>query len=381
MRKFALCMCVVIFPGCAELPASGPSSREVIVAAASDGERNSSPYKIVEITPAIAEIVGQSVISRGRFSTLPIRPARGIGVGDVLTISLYESGTGGLFSAKVEGDQNGAPHLTLPPQTVDNSGKVTVPYAGAIHVAGLSPQEAQAIIVKRLSSRAMEPQAIISVTSNASRLVTVTGDVERSGRVPLDTGKERLLDAVAMAGGAKGRQDDSFVKLTRGSLSEEMRLTALVQRPGENVQLQPGDQISVFQNPQKFVAMGASNTSAEINFASDNLTLAEAIGRAGGLDDHRSDPAGVFVFRYESDDVCRSLFGSSGGNAAEAVVYQLNLHNPASLLAAQRFPIKNRDVVYFANSSSTELGKFLNLLGLGVATTNGGAVAVARVMP
>jgi polysaccharide export outer membrane protein len=286
-----------------------------------------------------------------------------------------------LLSAKTEGNQNGAPSLALPPQIVDNTGKITVPYAGAIRVSGVTPQQAQAIIVRKLSSRAIEPQAIVSVTANESRLVSVTGDVERAGRVPLNTGNEHLLDAIAMSGGAKGRQDDEYVKLTRGSQSEEMRLSRLIEQPKENVQLQPGDQISIYQNPQKFVAMGASNASAEINFASDNLSLSEAIGRAGGMDDRRSDPAGIFVFRYEADDVYRNLFGLSDGKNADAVVYRLDLHNPTSLLAAQRFPIKNKDVVYFANSPSTELGKFLNLVGLGVAVTNGSAVAVARVAP
>ena len=383
MRKFLMVMSICAAPGCSELPASGPSTRQVISAASAETAQHGIPYRIVEITPSVAEMLGQSLSrsSSGKFSSLPVRPARGIGVGDTLTISLYESHSGGLLSAKTEGDQNGAPRLTLPPQIVDNTGKITVPYAGAIVVTGLTPQQTQAIIVRRLSSRAIEPQAIVSVTGNESRLVSVTGDVERAGRVPLNTGNERLLDAIAMSGGAKGRQDDGYVKLTRGRQSQEMRLSLLIEHPEENVQLQPGDQISIYQNPQKFVAMGASNASAEINFASDNFSLSEAIGRAGGMDDRRSDPAGLFVFRYESDEVYRDLFGVSDGKNAGAVVYRLDLHNPASLLAAQRFPMKNKDVVYFANSPSTELGKFLNLVGLGVAVTNGSAVAVARVAP
>ncbi len=380
MRLLVVCSLVLMLPGCAGLPSSGPTASQIT--AASVSRSATASYEVVDITPEIAEVVGRSVkrVATGDFSKLAVTPAHGIGVGDTLAVTLYESSPGGLIAAQANDAATGIPHITLPPQIVDRAGMISVPYAGSIKVAGLTPRQVQARIVSRLSARAIEPQAIVSVTANESRLVTVTGDVEKAARVPLNTGSERLMDAIALAGGARGRPDDSFVRLTRGARSQEMLLSKLANSPRNNVPLQPGDQIFMYQNPQKYVALGASMTNSEVNFASDNLTLSEAMGRAGGLDDKRSDPAGVFVFRYESADVYRRIGGNiPAGDGEVPLVYRLDLKKPDSFLAAQRFPIKNKDVVYFANSPSTELSKFLGLLGSGVGTAATGTITVVRV--
>ena len=44
------------------------------------------------------------------------------------------------------------------------------------------------------------------------------------------------------------------------------------------------------------------------------------------------------------------------------VVYRLDLKNPASLLVAQNFPIRNKDVVYVANAPAADLQKFMNIV-------------------
>ena len=380
MRRIIVIAVSLALPACAGMPSSGPSASQI--KAASVSHSATASYEIVDITPAIAETLGRSVkrSSTGDFASMSGNPPRGIGIGDTLAITLYESSTGGLFSVQADEGSSGMPHVTLPPQIVDRAGMISVPYAGSIKVIGLSPRQVQAKIVSRLSGRAIEPQAIVSVVANESRLVTVTGDVEKAGRVPLNTGSERLMDAIAVAGGARGRPDDSYVRLTRGTRSREMLLSKIAKSPQNNVQLQPADQIFVYQNPQKFVALGASTVNSEVNFASDNLSLSEAMGRAGGLDDKRADPAGIFVFRYENAETFRRIGGNiAGGEGEVPLVYRLDLRNPDGFLSAQRFPIKNNDVVYFANSPSTELAKFLGLIGSGVGTAAAGTVTVVRV--
>jgi polysaccharide export outer membrane protein len=382
MRKFVVVLALAAaLPACGSMPSSGPTATQI--KAASISQKATASYDIVDISPSVAEIVGRSVrqTAAGDFSKLTIRPANGIGVGDTLAITLYESASGGLFAGQAETGAAGMPQVQLPPQTVDRTGTISVPYAGSIKVIGLTPRQVQSRIVSRLSARAIEPQAIVSVVTNESRLVTVAGDVEKAGRIPLNTGAERLMDVLAVAGGAKGRPDDSYVRITRSTQTREMLLSRIVKSPKNNVRLQPGDQIFVYQNPQKYVALGASMTNSEVPFATDNLTLAEAIGRAGGLDDRRADPAGVFIFRYEDAGIYRRIGGDIGpGDGEVPVVYRLNLKQPDSFLAAQRFPIKNKDVVYFANSPSTELGKFLGLLGSGVGIAGTGTVTVVRVV-
>jgi polysaccharide biosynthesis/export protein len=390
-RAFVLLKILIALSACAELPSSGPTAKQImseseIVPSAALPAEKSSPYVVVDINPDLAERLAKSPhrSSGSGFATLARFAVRGIGVGDTMTITIFESSTGGLFSAnsQVGGVAGGTPSVTLPPQTVDHAGTITVPYAGTIKVAGLSPQQVQRKIEGRLSKRAIEPQAIVTIVGNESRLVTVSGDVEKDGRVPLNIGNEKLLDALAVAGGPRGTSQDTYIKLTRGKSVREMPLESLVNSPSDNVALQPGDQIFVYQNPKTFVALGANLANAEVKFESASLTLAEAIGKAGGLNDDRADPAGVFVFRYENADDYSLVSGRSAQDNSEfPIVYRLDLRKSDGFISAQRFPMRDKDILYFSNSPSTELSKFLALLSVGISTTYNGVSTVAKLSP
>jgi polysaccharide export outer membrane protein len=45
-----------------------------------------------------------------------------------------------------------------------------------------------------------------------------------------------------------------------------------------------------------------------------------------------------------------------------AVIYRVNLKDPATFFAAQSFPIQNKDVLYVSNATAAELQKFFNLI-------------------
>ena len=102
-----------------------------------------------------------------------------------------------------------------------------------------------------------------------------------------------------------------------------------------------------------------------IPFTAERLTLAEALAKAGGLQDQRSDPAGVFLFRYEPPLMVKSLGRpvlATGPDVLTPVIYRLDLRNAKSFFLAQRFPIEDKDVIYVANADLTELQKFFTLL-------------------
>ena len=46
------------------------------------------------------------------------------------------------------------------------------------------------------------------------------------------------------------------------------------------------------------------------------MTLVEALAKAGGLQDQRSDPAGVFLFRYEPPPMVKALGRPQVGDRA-----------------------------------------------------------------
>ena len=123
----------------------------------------------------------------------------------------------------------------------------------------------------------------------------------------------------------------------------------------------------------------ASASASVIPSASNGISLAEGLAKAGGLQDNRSDPRGVFIFRYEIEPVARQF---APGNPLvqrgrlTPIVYRLNLTDPNSLFLQQSFRLANRDVLYVSNSPSTEVQKVFAIIGGGIGTI-GGAASIA----
>jgi polysaccharide export outer membrane protein len=242
-----------------------------------------------------------------------------------------------------------------------------------VRASGLTPAQVQANIEAGLRDKAIEPQVIVTVTQNASTFVTVAGDVNSPGRVPLGLDGDRLLDAVAQAGGTTAPAYDSFVRLTRGETPITVSMGLIVDDPGQNIFLRPDDQIYVITDPQIFTAFGATARNATFPFQTGRLTLAEAVSRAGGLLDNRADPRGVFIFRYERPETYSLVRGGRAAPSIQAagvpVVYQLNLDDPNGYFTAQRFLMRDNDVVYVSNAPATDVQKFLGLIGSGLGIT------------
>ncbi|MDH5537979.1 MAG: polysaccharide export protein, partial [Rhizobacter sp.] len=263
---------------------------------------------------------------------------------------------------------------TFADQMVSLEGSIDIPFAGTIVVVGMSPQQIGAEIAQRLVGRANRPQVLVRVTRNATANATVVGEVAQSVRMPLTAKGERLLDAIASAGGVRHPVDKLTVQITRGDLVLSLPLDQVIRSPRENVPLAPGDVVTVHFQPLSFTALGATGRNAEIAFEAQGISLAQALARAGGVQDARSDARGVFVFRFEdalgvTDEQRRA--GPTTPDGKVPVVYRVDLTDPASFLVAQSFPMRNRDVVYVANAPSAELQKFLNILTASIFSVQG----------
>jgi polysaccharide export outer membrane protein len=166
-------------------------------------------------------------------------------------------------------------------------------------------------------------------------------------------------------GGAKAPVYETFVRLSRNGVTATIPMERLVASPAENIYAQPGDVLTLVRLPQSFTAFGATGTNAQISFTAEKMTLVEALAKAGGLQDQRSDPAGVFLFRFEPPEIVKSLGRpqlGTGPGGSSPVVYRLDLRNAKSYFLAQRFPIEDKDIVYVANADLNELQKFFTLL-------------------
>jgi protein involved in polysaccharide export with SLBB domain len=81
------------------------------------------------------------------------RPPRRVtlGIGDVVSVTIFEAEAAGLFLPSEAGARPGN-FVTLPDQIVDSNGNITVPYAGTIRAAGRTPSEVQQAIIEALRS-------------------------------------------------------------------------------------------------------------------------------------------------------------------------------------------------------------------------------------
>ena len=122
----------------------------------------------------------------------------------MISVTLYESGAGGLFFP-LEGGLRTGNFLTIPNQIVDDKGMITVPYGGSILARGRTEQEIQTAIVSALQGRALEPQAVVTVVERRNAMVSVVGEVGLAVRFPASVAGERVLDAIARAGGIRSQ--------------------------------------------------------------------------------------------------------------------------------------------------------------------------------
>jgi polysaccharide export outer membrane protein len=146
-----------------------------------------------------------------------------------------------------------------------------------------------------------------------------------------------------------------------------MSLDAIIRDPRQNIVLQPGDVITALFQPLSLTVLGATGKNEELNFEAQGITLAQALGRAGGLQDARADARAAFIFRYEDPkamDWPTPPVTTPDGKVP--VIYQVNLKDPASFFVAQNFPVDNKDILYVANSPAAELQKFLNMVASSV---------------
>jgi polysaccharide export outer membrane protein len=237
----------------------------------------------------------------------------------------------------------------------------------------------QAQIIAALRGKANETQALVQIVQTTDNAVTVTGDVNHPGRFPLMTNGTRLLDAISAAGGTTGKARDMLVELSRGGVVKNVRLADVLADPVQNIYLRSDDVVTLDQEPQTLVVLGAMHHNSEVPFGKSRVTLVEAIGNGGGLADEFADPYGVFVLRYEKLAVARSLTTTPLPDYLQVgdmvpVVYQINFKTADGLLLAQSFVMRDRDLVYVADTPTVQLGKLARMFDIITSIFKSGSI-------
>ena len=346
-RAAALCLAIPALTSCHSAGSSGPATSSI--AHLTHKQVASTAIQIVDVDTQMVQRMN-TLKAAMRFSevlgeSLPEEAI--IGPGDVIDVSLWEAPPAVLFGVtgfETRAMANGliAQGANLPQQEVGLDGRVTVPFVGSIKAANRTTADIEREIVQRLTGKAHAPQAVVRLVRNEARTVTVIGEVIANRRMPLTPRGERLLDAIAAAGGVKQPVGKTTIQVSRGGTVVSMPLDAIIRDPAQNVHLRADDVVTALFQPYSFIALGATSAQAELPFEGGGISLAQALGRVGGLRDERADVRGVFIFRME-DALTPGISVSAGArhtaDGKVPIIYRIDLGDPASFFVAQDFTI------------------------------------------
>lgn len=268
-----------------------------------------------------------------------------IGVGDVVSVVVWEHPelTSPLGEFRGSAEQG---------NIVYEDGTIFYPYAGQLPAAGQTVSELRDELTARLSRVIEKPQVDVRVSGYNSQHFIVSGAVKQSGVYPITNMPRRVLDAITLSGGLADNANLFDVHLIRDQKKYPIPLDAMLHEgvSGYNYLLKDGDVIHVGTDASRLIyVLGEVNRSATITLPSESVSLAQALGQAGGINSITADGTGVFVLR-QTDDV------------AVVDVYQLDLKNAYALSLADGFQMEPRDLVYVTAAPITRWNRLISNL-------------------
>ena len=234
------------------------------VAAQQPSSTNQNPQRPGEKTPGIL-----SSPSRTANVTPSDDSASGLllGPGDLIDVGVYN-----------------VPELATKGR-IGSNGDIYLPLVDYVHIEGLTPEEAQNLIQKRLADGGFvrNPHVNVFVDEHASKGASLLGEVAKPGIYPI-LGQERLFDLISAAGGFTASAGRS-ISISHRDQSDKPVVVPLSRNlsdvPESNVLISPGDTIIVRKADVVYVV---GDVGLPSGFLMDNgrLTVLQAIALAGG---------------------------------------------------------------------------------------------------
>jgi polysaccharide biosynthesis/export protein len=207
-----------------------------------------------------------------------------LGPGDLIEVSVYN-----------------VPELVTKAR-ISSSGDVYLPLIDYVHVDGLTQEEAQSLIEKRLSDGGFvrSPHVTIFVDEASSQGVTIIGEVGKPGIYP-DVSDHKLYEVISQAGGFNSSASRKIAVIRRNQ-PEPIRLDLprnLADDLSGNIDILPGDTISVPRAPIIYV-VGDVGRPSGLLVDNGSLTVLQALAggtnrtaKMGGARIIRKTPAGM----------------------------------------------------------------------------------------
>ena len=340
----------VAVAGCSILPGNGPW-----MGGAQGTSTEALPFDVIDLTPTTIAAYRQpeSVDRPSITSSLSAGGRVAVAPGDALKVRVFEPYEGSIFPTIQK------PGADFGVQRVTDDGTINIPFVGTVRVVGLDLVQIERRIAQQVKDggKATDPQVIVEFVADRTHTVMVSGDVKNPGRVSVLEGVRSVVEAINRAGGPVGGGGTSggggptqveVVVRRHGQVILTAQFSELL--AGGDIGIQKGDEIVVRPNSQVFTVLGAVVKSGNVPMTKHNLSLLEALGQVGGLNDIQANKTGVYVFR---------LGDLKNNPSARARVFRLDLLQPVSIFVAQQFGMQARDVVYVSNAPLYEYDKVL----------------------
>lgn len=277
-----------------------------------------------------------------------------IAPGDQLDLAIWDNGDNSLLSG---------PSQKVVPLTglmVSSKGTVFLPYAGEVHVAEQTPDEARKTIQDKLLGIIPMAQVQLALASGSQNSVEIVSGVPKPGVYPLANRATTITTLLALGGGIPGDLNNPQVNLSRGGKMYRVSAEMLLTNPALDTTLRGGDKVFVKADDRHFLALGAAGREAIIPFTKDSLSALDAMALVGGVNQSTADPKGILILRDYPDSAVRS---DGKGPSKDRMVFALDLTTADGLFSAGEFGIQNRDLVLVTQSELVNTRTILGLIG------------------
>ena len=329
------------------------------------------PSVVLPITPDLIALQrSQQAAGVGQDVTRLFATAKPytIGPGDVLNVVVWDH-----------------PQLNLPPATsgataevssmsavgngynVSPEGAIQFPYVGRLVLRGMTEDQARQALTDKLGKFLKNPDITLRIQAYRSARVYVEGEVKTPGGFSVNDVALTLPEAIARAGGFLPTADRAAVTITRGSTTTAINLAQMTRagmNPGQ-ILLGSGDIVQVGNRDEsKVYVLGEVLRPAVVQLRNGQMTLSEALGESGGVNQVSGDARQVFVLRK--------------GRAGISELYHLDASKSSAYILADSFDLKARDVVFVDPSPLVRINRVINLLIPGAALANTSADVIRK---